>query len=112
MTILIGGIGIYIGLKAHDVLGLAFSALEFVSPILFFPLVSGIIGLKTDKQSFYTALVATILAFVLAKLFIPESHEHFSVLITMATNGIIFFGTHLYINKGFLLEVHKVKKLS
>ena len=104
MTILIGGIGIYIGLETHDVLGLAFNALEFVSPILFFPLISGIMGLKTNKESFYTGSVATLLAFVLAKLFIPKNHEHFSVLITMGTNGIVFFGMHFYINKALVIR--------
>eukprot|EP01132_Coremiostelium_polycephalum_P003031 gene3031-3789_t len=104
MTLLVSGVGMYIGLRAHDILGLCFSALEFVSPILFFPLVGGIMGLTAEKRSFYAALIATLIAFLLAKLFLNESNDHFSVLITMGTNAIVFFAMHLYLNKGLAIR--------
>ncbi|MHB9147783.1 MAG: sodium:solute symporter family protein [Candidatus Amoebophilus sp.] len=100
-TILIGVGAIYIGLKANDILGLAFDALEFTSPLLMFPLLSGIMGLKTDKQDFYVALIVTLIAFALSKLLLPASNSHFTILISMAANGISFFGTHFIRNKGF-----------
>jgi Na+/proline symporter/signal transduction histidine kinase len=102
-TILIGLIGIYIGLKASDILGLAFSALEFTSPLLMFPLFAGIMGLKTDKQKFYKALVITLITFVFCKLLLPASKSHFTILITMAANGISFFGMHFIKHKGFAI---------
>jgi Na+/proline symporter len=103
-TLLVSAIGMYIGLKATDILGLAFSALETTAPLLMFPLFAGMMGLKADKQDFYTALVATILAFGIAKLTLPEAYGHFTILISMATNGIFFFGSHVVRNKKFIIS--------
>jgi Na+/proline symporter len=102
-TVLLAGIGIYIGLHNTDILGLAFTALELTSPLLMIPLVSGIVGLKTDKKDFYRALIVTIAAFIIAKLALPENKEHFSALITMSVNGIAFFGSHYIRHQGFLI---------
>lgn len=102
-TVLISLVGIYIGLEAKDILGLAFSALEFVSPLLMFPLLSGVMGLKADKQAFYIALLITLIAFVIAKLTLPDDKAHLSALITMAVNGTSFFGIHFIRHRGFII---------
>jgi SSS family solute:Na+ symporter len=102
-TILVSIAGIYIGLKATDLIGLYLTSLELISPLLMFPLFSAMMGLKANKQEFYVAFVITIVAFVLAKLALPDMYSHFTILITMATNGISFFGLHLIRNKGFVI---------
>jgi hypothetical protein len=65
-----------------------------------FPLLSGIIGLKTDKRSFYVALVATLITFAGCKFLLPPSQAHLTTLISIVANGVAFFGMHIIQNKG------------
>ncbi len=102
-TVFISLLGIYIGITAHDLLGLVFAALETTGPLLMFPLLSGVMGLKAGKQEFYAAFVITIVVFVTAKLALPDMYSHLAILISMAANGISFFGLHLVRNKGFVI---------
>ena len=102
-TVLIGFVAIAIGLYATDIIGLAFSALEFTGPLLMFPLLSGVMGLKTDQRSFYTALWSTLGAFALAKWLLPSAYSHFTILISTAVNGLTFFGMHMAQNKGIAI---------
>lgn len=102
-TVLVGGVAIYIGLKAIDILGLAFTALELTSPLLMFPLFSGMMGLKADKKEFYLALIVTVIAFIIAKLALPADKSHLSALITITVNGLTFLGYHFIRHKGFMI---------
>ncbi|MEL6152881.1 MAG: sodium:solute symporter family protein, partial [Bacteroidota bacterium] len=100
-TVVVGLAAIAIGLCTTDIIGLAFNALEFTGPLLMFPLLSGVMGLKTDKRSFYTALWSTLVAFGMAKWLLPSAYSHFTILISTVVNGAAFFGTHVLQHGGF-----------
>ena len=100
-TMVIGVIAIAIGLHTTDIFGLFLGVLETTGPILMFPLLTGIMGLKPEKSAFYMAMCATILVWIGCKCFLPETYDYLSLLITIVTNGVTFLGTHLYIHKGF-----------
>jgi Na+/proline symporter len=104
LAILLGTVGA--GASTDEILGFALTALGFTGPILMFPLLSGIMGLKTDKRAFYTALPFTLLAFLLSELFLPENFKHLGLLISIFTNGVFFFGTHFAQHNGFVI-VHR-----
>ena len=106
LAILIGTIGA--GVTTDGILGFAFTALGFTAPLLMFPLLSGIMGLKTDARSFYTALPVTLAAFVLSTLYLPPTLQHLVLLISIFANGITFFAMHVVQHKGFAL-VHRTQ---
>jgi SSS family solute:Na+ symporter len=99
-TLAISLIGIYIGLRATDALGLMFSALEATAPLLMFPLFSRVMGLQTNQKDFYLAFFATMVAFAISKIALPEAYDHFSILIGLATNGLFLFGSYWIRHKG------------
>ena len=109
-TVGVSFIAIAIALSTNDIFGLLLNSLAFTGPLLMFPLLSGIMGLKTDTASFYVAMVVTLAAFVGCKIFLPEDTSYLMTLITIIVNGITFFGMHLYINKGFAVVDRKKKK--
>ncbi|MHB9147586.1 MAG: sodium:solute symporter family protein [Candidatus Amoebophilus sp.] len=102
-TILISGIAIFIGLFNSDIYRLVIVPFGFSGPLLMFPVLSCIMGLKPDKQAFYAALVTTIITFSLCEYLLPANQDHYTVLITIAANGITFFGLHLIKNRGFVI---------
>ncbi len=102
-TVLISVVGIYIGLNTTDTFDLYFTSLELTGPLLMFPLFAGMMGLRAGKQEFYAAFLITAIAFVSAKLALPEMYSHLAILISIAANGISFFGLHLIRNKGFVI---------
>ncbi|MEL7064275.1 MAG: hypothetical protein AAFP00_11095, partial [Bacteroidota bacterium] len=110
-TFLIGLIAIAIGFtkKADDLYGFVFTSFEFTGPLLALPLLTGIMGLKPDQRAFYIAASVTLVAFIGSNLFLPETWNHFSVLISVVANGLTFFGTHFVLNNGFLLINHERK---
>jgi len=100
-TLLVGIVAISIGLHTTDMFGLLLDSLEATGPILMFPLLTGMIGLKPEKKAFYVAMFVTIAAWVMCKLYLPEDYSYLSILLCILANGSAFFGTHLYLNKGF-----------
>ncbi|MBX9889945.1 MAG: sodium:solute symporter family protein, partial [Amoebophilaceae bacterium] len=100
-TILVGMAAIAIALHTTDMFGLLLDSLAATGPLLMFPLLSGMMGLKPEKKAFYTAMVVTIAAWVACKLLLPEDYDYLTTLLCIVVNGIAFFGTHFYINKGF-----------
>jgi len=108
-TILVGFITIVVALRAEELLKLSFTALSFTGPLLLFPLVAGIMGLKTDPQSFYVPMLVTLLSFIVAMLVLPVSQRHLAVLISILANGTSFFATHLIKNRGFAVLQRSIK---
>lgn len=103
-TILISGIAITIGLlQRHDLYKLFIISLGFSGPLLMFPSLAGIMGIKPDKQAFYFALISTVITFSLCEIFAPAGQVHYTILCTILVNGLTFFGTHLIKNKGFAI---------
>ncbi len=102
VTVLISIAVIGIGLTATDAWQLSLAALGFQAPTILFPMLAGIMGLKVDQRSFYTALLVTLASFIATKLYLPEAYSHFAILIHVLANGLTFFGMHLAQNKGFV----------
>jgi hypothetical protein len=80
-------------------------SLAFTGPLLMFPLLSGIMGLKTDVRSFYVAMVATLVTFFGLKL-LSSMPGHLLTLWSILANGAVFFGMHIMQNKGIAI-VHR-----
>ena len=100
-TILVGMGAIVFSLHTPDPLVLFMNSLEATGPLLLIPFLSGLMGLKPEKKAFYRAAVVTIVAWVACKLLLPEDYDYLTTLLCIIVNGIAFFGTHFYINKGF-----------
>jgi solute:Na+ symporter, SSS family len=94
-TLVMGLISIVLGLLYQHMLSLVFSAMQFTGPLLIFPLVVGILGVRVDKRAFFIASVFTLATFVLARWYLPASDKHLAVLYSILANGISFFGAYL-----------------
>ncbi len=102
-TLLLGLISIGIGLSTTNLFGLLLDALESTAPFLMFPLVSGIMGLKTDKRSFFGALGITFVVFCIAKLLLPSMYMRWTLPISVIANVISFLSIHFVTHKGFAI---------
>ena len=100
-TAIIGITAIVIALKSTSMLGLSFLAVKFTGPLLMFPLIAGIMGLKVDKQTFYIAAVTALVSFAVTSWLLPAAYGHLAVPISILVNGITFFCIHVIKNKGF-----------
>ncbi|MCU0318211.1 MAG: hypothetical protein MUC61_02605 [Amoebophilaceae bacterium] len=104
-TMFVSVFSIAIGLtKTNGLYNLLFVSYE-CTPILVFPLWSGILGLKPDKYAFYLAAGVTTVVLFLCKFLLPVAQSHFVVFIGLAANGIVFFCTHAIRNHGFQVIV-------
>jgi Na+/proline symporter len=102
-TVLVSIVVIIIGIHANDSFKLLLIALAFQAPVILFPILAGIMGLKVDKYDFHIAFLGTMAAFLATKLYLPASCDHFVILIHIAVNAIVFFGMHLVRHKGFVI---------
>ncbi|MBX9889825.1 MAG: sodium:solute symporter family protein [Amoebophilaceae bacterium] len=100
-TVCVGFIATMIGISVVDISYLGFKALELIGPMLMFPFVAGVVGLRPEKKPFFIALVCTLIAFIISTLLLPDLYSPLAILISTVTNGMTFFCTHFYINKGF-----------
>lgn len=73
-------------------LSLIFSAMQFTEPVLIFPLVAGILGIKADKGAFFIALWLTLGTFAMAIAYLPSEEKHLAVLVSIIAKGISFLG--------------------
>jgi Na+/proline symporter len=99
VTLGMGLISIVLGLFYKHMLSLVFSAMQFTGPLLIFPLVAGIIGIRTDKRVFFVAAGFTLMTFVLARWYLPASDKHLAILFSILANGISFFGAYILLRK-------------
>jgi Na+/proline symporter len=103
-TLCIGIAGIIIALKSTSMLGLSFLAVKFTGPLLMFPLLAEILGLKSDKKTFYISSLVTLIIFVCISWLLPGADNHLTVPLSILANGFTFFGIHLIKHKGFYIE--------
>jgi SSS family solute:Na+ symporter len=102
-TIAISIIAIVIALYTDNTFELLLDSFAFAGPVLMFPLLSGIVGLKTDTRSFYGAMAITLIAFVICKFHIFVEQSHYTTLFSIIVNGISFFTIHTFKNKGIAI---------
>ena len=103
-TVLLSLGAIFTALHTTNFLGLLLLSLEFAGPILMLPLIAGMMGLRPDKTAFYTALGATLLAFIVTRHWIFSNQGHFVALASTLTNGVVFFGVHIYRHRGLAIS--------
>ena len=109
-TVFVSLFAIVIGLiKTEDFYNLLFVSYEF-TPILVFPFWSGVLGLKADSYAFYIAAGVTIVVLFLSKFLLPTAQGHLVVFISLAANGIVFYGIHAIRNKGLIIVSHTQEK--
>jgi Na+/proline symporter len=101
-TLFIGIAATIIALKSTSMLSLSFAAVRFTGPLLMFPLIFGICGLKTDQQTFYIASGITLLTFIIATYCLPIPHKHLGVVISIIVNGLTLVIVHIIKNRGFI----------
>ena len=103
-TLLAGLLIIGLGLmRSENLYSLCFTSLEFATPLLVLPFFAGILGLKPDRRAFYVSAVVTLLTFCAGKLWLPEAHSHFLVLICLLASGLTFFTVHWVRHRGFVV---------
>jgi Na+/proline symporter len=102
-TVLVSALAIIIGFtKTDDLYDLLFISYKF-TPILVYPLWSGILGLKPDKYAFYIAAAVTVVVTSIANFLLPPAQNHWVIFISLAVNGVVFWGTHAIRNTGFVI---------
>jgi len=101
--ILIGILGIWAALQANRAIELTVTAMQFTGPVLMFPLIAGIMGLKPDTKVFFWATSFTIVAFVLSNFFLTADYAHLGIIISIITNMISFLICHYIQNQGFAI---------
>lgn len=97
-TFLIGVVSIIIGLSSTNALDLSFGAMRIAGPVLLFPLLAGIVGIKSDKKTFYGAMAVTLITFAITTLLLPKSHSPLGMPISIVVNAISFLIIHLIQN--------------
>jgi Na+/proline symporter len=102
-TIVLSIVAITIGLTGSDLFGLVLDSIAFTEPILLFPLLAGILGLKGDRVAFYAAGGIAVATLLVGKFLLPQENAFFALPISIIANGIAFLGIHAIRNKGFAL---------
>ena len=105
-------VAIIVALYSKDSFGLLLDSFAFTGPILMFPIIAGMMGLKPEKLAFYIAMVGTITTFIVCKYYFFPDKSHLVTLTSILVNGTIFFGIHVFQNKGFaIINREKDKEL-
>ncbi len=96
-TVLLALWALGIASYAQDMLQLSFAAVQFTGPLLMFPLIAGIVGLKPARSAFYAASAVTVATYVVAYWLLPASYKHLVTLISILANITAFLAVHLYV---------------
>jgi SSS family solute:Na+ symporter len=99
-TVMVSAISIIVALRANHAMALLAFVFFFTAPITLLPIIAGMIGLKTNNKSYYHAAIATLLAYSITTLTLPQEYANFKMLIHLAANGIVFFGSLMIQNGG------------
>ena len=97
-TFLIACLAVIVVLTVRDIFKIAMYGMDLAALLFTIPLITGIMGLKTDTKSFLTSLLTTLSAFALTKLYLGEE---LVIPICILVNAFSFFGTHYLSNRGF-----------
>ncbi|MEM9417270.1 MAG: HD domain-containing protein [Bacteroidota bacterium] len=102
-TILIAFLGFFLCLCCEKVPTVFFYAFRFSSVLIVFPLMAGIMGLKTDKRVFYASMVLTVFAYGLPWLLLPINRANdLSNVGSIVTSLFSYLGAHYYYHGGFV----------
>ena len=94
----IGVISIIIGLSHQHIFSLGLNALQAISPLLIFPLIANIVGIKANHPMFFMAAGVTCLTFAVARRYLSASENHLAALWSLFAHGISFLRRHCLFN--------------
>ena len=98
-TFFIGVLSITIALFAQDIVHLVMYSAAIANATITFPLLSGIMGLKSTAKDFFTGFFVTLAVFVVSLLILPGESRYYFTLFCLIANFISFFGSHFIRNK-------------
>ncbi|MCP3660765.1 MAG: hypothetical protein GY830_10880 [Bacteroidetes bacterium] len=104
-TVIIGFFSICIAIRIEhglNVLNVLIFTFKFLISILLFPLLIGILGIKTDIKSFVAGVTTALIYLVISNYyFIPLLNSLATPIATLA-NAIAFLTMHMIQNKKFI----------
>jgi Na+/proline symporter/signal transduction histidine kinase len=101
ITFLIGAISILAALSYKNIQNLSYLGMGILAPVISFPLIVGILGLKSDHISFISSFIATTSTFILCYLFIKPTYLTFPI--SFVASVVSFLTIHYIKNKGLVL---------
>ena len=94
---------------ANEVRTLGYLGVASFVPVITIPFVAGVMGLKTNTKTFLTSSVVTIIAFIIARAYLPDALGHLLLPISVLANGLSFFGDHYLRNGGIVTSQPNTK---
>ena len=79
---------------------LSFLRVTLSSPILLFPMLIGILGIKTDKKSFLFGSISALTLLYFSYKFLPLNMKALSIPIGIISNAVVYMLIHIIQNKG------------
>jgi hypothetical protein len=105
-TFAVGCVSMLMTLRHFSIFGMVVYGMGIMGATITMPFVAGVLGLKTDPQSFKVALWVTIPTFILANLLFSAEIHHWAYPMSLLVNVLVFFGMHVLQNKGFVVATH------
>ncbi|MCG8340386.1 MAG: sodium:solute symporter family protein, partial [Cytophagales bacterium] len=103
LTLVVGIVSICLSLLSEDLIKVSFWAASLFGSTITLPFIVGVLGLRTDAKSFFTAFWVTVATFVVASLYLASEKAYLAPLFSTLANGISFFGMHLVQHQGIAL---------
>ncbi len=86
-----------------DLIEILLWGMKFSTPILMFPLIYGIIGIKVDNKSFFISVGAAFLGLFISNKYLNNDFKSFSITIAIFSNATTFIISNIIINGGIIL---------
>ena len=102
-TLLIGSVATLLAYYSDDIIKLLFYGFGLFGSLISTPLLSGILGLKTDATSFFFALFSTLLTLITLVISGSAIHQYLILPFSIAVNIVSFFAAHIIQNRGIAL---------
>jgi Na+/proline symporter len=101
VTLLMGLLSVVAAFNATSIANVNFYAATFLGSLVTIPLVAGILGLKTDENTFITACIFTAISIMISSLLLCKANNSLIFPIALGTNLTSFFLAHFIRYKGF-----------
>ncbi len=98
ITIFVGVFAIVFAIKIKSILDILLYSYNFWSPVILVPLVSAILGLKTNKKQFFIGAIAGIAGVIIWSFVLKKPFGIDGLIIGLSCNFFAFF-TAYFINK-------------
>ncbi len=99
-TISLVTLSAFVAIKSQSLFDLSIWAAKFSGPGLLFPLLIGILGIKTNKKTLIVGMFSGISLLFISEYYLPVSMKMLSIPIGIIVNGIAFMIFHILQNKG------------